>query len=121
MLINQYDLDQEKSLKNIQKSIQDIQQRLEREVAAKQKTIERQEAEIARLRADLDRKASTIVDLHTKNTECQSSSEGNRQLINKLLSDLSRTQQDIEWYKRTYERRSLLGVIKDKLKHAITR
>lgn len=114
MLIDQYDLDQDKSLKHIQKSLQDIQQRLEREVAAKQKTIERQEAEIIRLRADLDKKASTIVDLHTKNTECQSSSDGNRQLINKLLGDLSRTQQDIEWYKRTYEMRTIWGVLKDR-------
>ena len=120
MLIDQYDLDQEKSLKNIQKSLQDIQLRLEREVAAKQKTIERQEAEIIRLRSDLDKKASIIVDLHTKNTECQSNSEGNRQLINKLLGDLSRAQQDIEWYKRTYENRSLLGVIKDKLKQVVS-
>ncbi len=115
MLINQYDLDQDKSLKNIQKSLQDIQLRLEREVAAKQKTIERQEAEIVRLRADLDKKASIIVDLHAQNTECQSNSDGNRQLINKLLGDLSSAQQDIEWYKRTYERRSLLGTIKQKL------
>lgn len=41
--------------------------------------------------------------------------EGSKQLINKLLEDIKRYQNDIEWYKRTYERRSLLGTIKEKL------
>ncbi|HZH94530.1 MAG TPA: hypothetical protein VEY06_01545 [Flavisolibacter sp.] len=115
MLTEQYDLDQEKVLKSIQRNIQDIQHRLEREVSAKQKTIERQESEISRLRADLDRKIALIADLNSKNTECQSSADGNRQLINKLLNDLERSQQDVDWYKRTYEKRSLLGTIKQKL------
>lgn len=115
MLLDQYDIQQEKALKEIQHSIQDIQLRLEKEVAAKQKTIERQEIEMFRLRADLDSKTSIIVDLNTKHTECQRNSEGNRQLVNKLLNDLERAQQDVEWYKRTYENRSLLGTIKQKL------
>ena len=115
MLVQQYDLDQEQMLQSIQRSIQEIQLRLEREVTAKQKTIEHQETEISKLRADLDRKASIIVDLNTKYTDCQRTSEGNRQLINKLLNDLERSNQDIEWYKRTYEKRSLLGTIKEKL------
>lgn len=116
MLLDQYDIQQEKALKEIQNSIQEIQLRLEKEVAAKQRTIERQEIEISRLRADLDSKASIIVDLSTKYTECQSNSEGNRQLVNKLLNDLERAQQDIEWYKRTYENRTIWGVLKEKLK-----
>ncbi len=41
--------------------------------------------------------------------------EGNKQLINKLLGDLSKLQNDIEWYKKTYEKRSFLGVIREKL------
>ncbi len=116
MLFDQYDIQQEKALKEIQNSIQEIQLRLEKEVAAKQRTIERQEIEISRLRTDLDSKTSTIADLTTKHTECQRNSEGNRQLVNKLLNDLERAQQDVEWYKRTYENRSLLGVIKDKMR-----
>jgi septation ring formation regulator EzrA len=115
MLLQQYDLDQEQMLKSIQKSIQEVQARLEKEVAAKQKTIEHQETEISKLRADLDRKASLIVDLNTKYTDCQRTSEGNRQLINKLLNDLERSNQDIEWYKRTYEKRSLPGYLKEYL------
>lgn len=41
--------------------------------------------------------------------------EGNRQLVNKLLNDIERLQQDLEWYKRTYESRSLLGTLKEKV------
>ncbi len=116
MLLDQYDIQQEKALKEIQNSIQEIQLRLEKEVAAKQRTIERQEIEISRLRADLDSKAVIIVDLNAKYSECQRNTEGNRQLINKLLNDMQRAQQDIEWYKRTYETRSLLGTIIEKIK-----
>ena len=41
--------------------------------------------------------------------------EGNTQLINKLLGELSKLQNDIEWYKWTYEKRSLLGTIREKI------
>lgn len=42
--------------------------------------------------------------------------EGNKQLINKLLEDIRRYQNDIDWYKKTYEKRTLLGILKEKLK-----
>ena len=41
--------------------------------------------------------------------------EGNRQLINKLLGELSKVQNNIEWYKRTYEQRSFFGTLRQKL------
>lgn len=41
--------------------------------------------------------------------------EGNRQLINKLLGELSKLQNNIEWYKRTYEQRSFFGMIRQKI------
>jgi hypothetical protein len=47
--------------------------------------------------------------------ECRQTNEGTRQLINKLLSDISNYQKDLEWFKRTYEKRSLLGTIRQKL------
>ncbi len=115
MLIEQYDLQQEKALKNIQKSIQDIQARLKTEVAAKQLTIEHQQASINQLKTSLSSKNLLIAELNTKLAECQRHSEGNRQLVNKLLNDLERRQQDIEWYKRTYETRTIWGVLKDRL------
>lgn len=41
--------------------------------------------------------------------------EAKTQLINSLLGDLSKLQNDLDWYKRTYERRSILGTLRQKL------
>jgi chromosome segregation ATPase len=54
--------------------------------------------------------------LHQTLTEENKKQEGTKQLINKLLEDIRRYQNDIEWYKRTYEKRSLLGILRQKLK-----
>lgn len=54
--------------------------------------------------------------LHKTISEENKKQEGTKQLINKLLEDIRRYQNDIEWYKRTYEKRSLIGTIKEKLK-----
>jgi archaellum component FlaC len=97
-------------------SIKAIQQKLEDEITCKQKTIEDSRTEIVKLRTSLQDKDALMEGLKNKVTEYQRNIEGNRQIINKLLNDLERMQQDIEWYKRTYENRSLLGVIKDKIK-----
>jgi molybdate-binding protein len=53
--------------------------------------------------------------LHKTLSEENKKKEGTKQLINKLLEDIRRYQNDIEWYKRTYESRSLLGTIKEKI------
>jgi hypothetical protein len=63
----------------------------------------------------LEDKNNLILQLNEKVAVCQQNAEGSRQLINKLLNDIERLQQDVEWYKRTYEKRSLLGTIKEKL------
>jgi len=47
--------------------------------------------------------------------EFQETAEGNRQLINKLLGDISKLQNDVDWYRRTYETRSIWGTIMEKL------
>jgi predicted nucleic acid-binding Zn-ribbon protein len=99
------------------KTLQNIEQRLESEFGAKQEFIEWQQVEHRRLQSELGQKNRAISDLNDKLVECRSNVEGNRQLINKLITDIDRLQQNIEWYKRTYETRSLFGVIKDKLKH----
>lgn len=54
--------------------------------------------------------------LHQSLTDENKKQEGTKQLINKLLEDIRRYQNDIEWYKKTYEKRTLLGVIKEKMK-----
>jgi septal ring factor EnvC (AmiA/AmiB activator) len=94
-----------------------IEQKLEKDVAAKQDILIWQQEELKRLHKEVLDKSKTIVELNTQLIECRSQSEGNRQLINKLITDIDKLQQTVDWYKRTYESRSLIGVIKDKLKH----
>jgi septal ring factor EnvC (AmiA/AmiB activator) len=101
---------------NIFQVLRSIQQQLEKEVVSKQRTIERQEDEIRKLRAELEQKNDYTALLNARLQDCQKNTEGSRQLINKLLNDIARLQQDVEWYKRTYETRSLLGTILEKLK-----
>jgi len=101
--------------KEIFLSLKAIQQKLEDEMESKQAVINGSWSEIRMLRETLQQKDQHIAQLEKSMGECQRTAEGNRQIINKLLNDLDRMQQDIEWYKRTYESRSLLGTIKEKL------
>jgi septal ring factor EnvC (AmiA/AmiB activator) len=101
----------------ILKALKSLEQKFEREISAKQDSIKWQQDELKRLQSEIQDKNNTISGLNTKLIECRSNAEGNRQLINKLISDIDRLQHNIDWYKRTYETRSLLGVIQDKLKH----
>ena len=111
----------EGKMEDIHQSLEYIEQKLDAEVQAKQNTINRYEKEMERLHGLLAEKDRTIVVTGEKLNECAKTNEGNRQLINKLLNDIDRLNQDIEWFKRTYERRSLAGVIKDRLKYLIRR
>lgn len=99
------------------KTLKLIQEKLEDEISSKQKIIDWQQQELKRFQAELVGKNNSISDLDSRLAECRSHVEGNRQLINKLINDIDKLQQNIDWYRRTYESRSLLGVIKDKLKH----
>jgi uncharacterized coiled-coil protein SlyX len=120
LITETYETDRAGLVEDIYKSLKEIQQKLEEEIINKQTIIDGCNNEIHALRTQMAGKDKTIQSLEHRITESQRSIEGNRQLINKLLNDLNRMQQDLEWYKRTYENRSLLGVIKDKLKHVIS-
>jgi len=120
ILTENFEIDPALMVQNIYHSLETIQQKLQEEIINKQTLIDGLNAEIKLLRTQLNQKDECIQKLEAIIAENQRSIEGNRQLINKLLNDLDRMQQDIEWYKRTYENRSLLGVIKDKLKHIIS-
>lgn len=115
LLTEKYTLEQP-SLEDVYHSLKAIQQKLEEEMERKQRVIEGSWDEIGTLRQAAQQKDQRIAELEAKIAESQRSMEGNRQIINKLLNDLDRMQQDIEWYKRTYESRSLLGTVKEKLK-----
>ena len=116
LLTDQFEPQQVTVLEGIYDSLKQIQKKLEDEVSLKQQTIEASWQEIRNLRQTLAEKDQTIANLQNKIMECQRNIDGNRQLINKLLIDLECMKQDIEWYKRTYEKRTLFGVIKERLK-----
>ncbi|WP_181306856.1 hypothetical protein [Rufibacter sp. XAAS-G3-1] len=102
-------------LEDINESLKKIQYHLLDELALKQELILAKEAEILHLKAELLQKDEKIESLNKKVAEVERNNEGNKQLNKKLINEVVRKQQDIEWYKRTYEKRSLLGTIKEKI------
>ncbi len=103
------------NIEDVQQSLELIELKLDSEILAKQKTIEHQQQEIQRLHLLIESKDKIILETGEKLKDCTSNNEGNRQLINKLLGDIERLHQDLDWYKRTYEKRSFLGMIKERL------
>jgi septal ring factor EnvC (AmiA/AmiB activator) len=101
--------------KHFHEQLEQIARYLEQEIAGKQQTIEEQRQEIEKLRSEIDVKTRMIADLEQQLNQSARHTEGHRQLINKLLNDITHFQNDIDWYKRTYERRSIWGVLKEKL------
>src|SRR5581483_1791469 len=101
--------------KHISDRLEQIKQFLEQEVESKQQTIEAQRLEIEKLRQEIDQRTDTLAALQLQLQHSIQHTEGHRQLINKLLNDIEHYQNDIDWYKRTYERRSIWGVLKQKL------
>jgi peptidoglycan hydrolase CwlO-like protein len=107
----------EASSEEIRYYFESIDKKLTDILAAKQESINSLEQEIIRLHRQLDEKNIRITTLEEKLAECSKTSEGNKQLINKLLNDIDRLNQDVEWYKRTYVKRGILGTIKQKIFH----
>lgn len=102
----------------IKQNLDQIRSFIELELAEKKETIKEQAGEIDELKKVLQQKDAAISTFEANAREFQETSEGNRQLINKLLGDISRLQNDIDWYRRTYEKRSFLGLLKEKLSGA---
>jgi hypothetical protein len=102
-------------LQSIHDRLDEIRLYLEKEIASKQLHIESQEGQIGQLKGLIEEKELGIRKLEIQLQECRQTNEGTRQLINKLLSDIGTYQRDIEWYKRTYVKRSLAGTVWQKL------
>jgi len=85
----------------IRDSLLQIKQYLENDISGLKKEKIARDTAIKKLRGELE--------------HVQYMAEGNKQLINKLLGELSNLQNDIEWYKKTYEQRSFLGTIREKI------
>lgn len=73
------------------------------------------ETDIYKLTKQINKKDIEIKNLKEELINVQQLADGNKQLINKLLGDLSKSHNDIDWYKKTYQKRSFLGVIREKL------
>jgi septal ring factor EnvC (AmiA/AmiB activator) len=99
----------------IRQNLDQIRSFIEIELTEKKDTIKEQAAEIEELKKVLQQKDIAIGMFEANTREFQETAEGNRQLINKLLGDISRLQNEVDWYRRTYEKRSLLGTIWQKL------
>ncbi|MGZ8523139.1 MAG: hypothetical protein ACXWV1_01865, partial [Chitinophagaceae bacterium] len=112
MILKSLPLNGENKMDDLQQSLELIDHKLDTEILSKQNTIDRQEREIQRMYILLEEKNKTILEINEKLADCLNNGEGNRQLINKLLGDISRLQQDLEWYNRTYEKRNLFGMIR---------
>ena len=107
--------DKDIELHSIHESLEKITAYMEKEIAFKQDLLDKQEEQIRQQKVRADEKDVVIQRLEGQLLECRQTNEGTRQLINKLLSDISNYQKDLEWYKRTFEKRSLLGTIRQKL------
>lgn len=92
-----------------------IKQFIDTELNAKQVLVVRLQNVIDVLRKELDESHAEAESKARQLQHITQLNEGNKQIINKLLGDISKMQNDLEWYKRTYEKRSFLGVIKQKI------
>ncbi len=110
-------LDDKKDLNvnEIHQTLLAINNKIDEAVDSNKDHIERSDDTISNLLQLMDKKDEVIKYLETKNEELNRKVYGDKQLINKLLGDIERLNNDIVWYKRTYEKRSLLGTIKEKL------
>jgi peptidoglycan hydrolase CwlO-like protein len=73
------------------------------------------ETTIRQLHKQVAGKDLEIKQLKTQLAESQNMLLANQQLFNKLLEDLTKLNNDIDWYKKTYEQRSFLGTVREKL------
>lgn len=103
-----------KAPQSLEEKLEEIRDYLQQEMVLNLSFVDRLEKEIDEARLQILDKDETIIRLQTQLQECRQVNEGTRQLINKLLNDISNYQKDISWYKRTFEERSLLGILKDK-------
>ncbi|PWT71541.1 MAG: hypothetical protein C5B59_17865 [Bacteroidetes bacterium] len=100
--------------KSIEQGLSKIAEFIGTDLKLKQDMIHLLTTQVQELNATIANKEEQIEDLRDKLGELAQHTEGMRQLMNKLLNDIESYQKDVEWYRRTYEQRSLLGILKDK-------
>ncbi|RDV16441.1 hypothetical protein DXT99_04365 [Pontibacter diazotrophicus] len=115
LLFQDHNSSSEHYLEGIHKSLEVLHRKLLQEIEAKQASIRLLEEKVGSLDSMLGEKNDQINLLMVDLDLSRRIADGNRQLVNKLLNDIDRLQQDVEWYKRTYESRSMLGTLKQKI------
>ncbi|RTL59630.1 MAG: hypothetical protein EKK37_07670 [Sphingobacteriales bacterium] len=100
---------------SIERVLGHIYDYLHTDLEQKKEQIEELNRKIKQLEKELTNYQYQLTSLKSELAFEKEQQEGSKQLINKLLEDIKRYQNDIEWYKRTYEKRSLLGTLKEKL------
>ena len=115
IILDSQQIAEQGNIEDVQQSLELIEHKIDSEILSKQKTIDYQQQEIQRLHLLIEGKDKTILEMIEKLTVTTSNNEGNRQLINKLLGDIERLRQDLDWYERTYEKRSFFGLFRQKL------
>jgi len=99
---------------SIENRLSKIAEFIGNDLKIKQDMIHLLTTQVQDLNATIAGKEEQIEDLQEKLSQLSQHTEGMRQLMNKLLNDIETYQKDIEWYRRTYEQRRLLGILKDK-------
>ncbi|HLI92050.1 MAG TPA: hypothetical protein VKU83_00500 [Puia sp.] len=99
---------------SVDKRLGKIAEFIVKDLRLKQETIRLLMTQVQEMKAAMAAKDAHIRDLLEKLGKSSQDAEGLRQLMNKLLNDIENYQKDIDWYRRTYEQRSLLGILKDK-------
>lgn len=101
--------------------LQGLHNRLDEEIRAKQDTIAAHEQEIERLHQLLNECKEMLRSREQRLQEVEAEYEGNKQLINKLLGDIEGLHKDLEWYRRTYEKRRLAGIFLDRTRRLFSK
>jgi uncharacterized coiled-coil DUF342 family protein len=92
-----------------------IQEFMEKELELKNESINRQSKTIDSLLQQREELKRQLIASQNELKDIRQQAEGKKELVNKLLGDIARLQQDVDWYRRTYEERSFWGTIKEKL------
>lgn len=90
-----------------------IRHHIESDLQEKQKLIERLQEAIESLVAQRNDLQEKIEKQSEELSSAKQLAEAKKQLIDKLIGDITSLKQDIDWYKRTYEQRSFFGTIKE--------
>jgi peptidoglycan hydrolase CwlO-like protein len=107
-------INEKEDRESLDRQLSVIRSYIENEIAGKQAMIVRLQVQLQELSMLVTQKDAQLELMQEKLAECQQNVEGQRQLMNKLLNDIGNYQRDILWYRRTYEQRSLVGILKDK-------